>query len=428
MVITGLAVNTPLADEPAAFLEALLAGRSAISRWRGLDTENIEVKIGGDLSAYDIAKKVEALRTLLPPGIFRRMRKLIARVPWSNRLSLLLGAASFLDAGAFDRATRPDRTGVIVAGHNLNSHYDHQIRATFARDPNFIEPLAALHTLDTTHGSAVSEMLGLHGPLLSAGGACASGNLALRIAVDEIRHHGAEAMLVLGPVLDFSPVELQSLAMMGALSCASFNDEPERASRPFDLRREGFVAAHGGGALFVESLESALRRGARIYAEVLGAEASSDANYRTNASEDGQVLLIARLLEVCGIAPEQVDYVNAHATSTPSGDLSEVRALKRVFGDHAKHLRVNATKSMLGHTCWSAAVVELVAVLLQMRAGRLHPTINLEQPDADADLDFCVHGAVNHAPRVALKNAFGFGGINCVSLLQSPAAAGIPTA
>lgn len=415
-----MAVNTPLGDRLHEFIDGLLAGRSAIGHWRGFDTSQILLKIGGDLSGYDVKATAARLIGRLSQERGRRLRKLVARGPWSAKLSVLLAAEAWLDARAEEVPPDADRTATIVAGHNINSFWDHGTRAAFHADPNSIDPLAALHTLDTNHAACIAEFLGHFGPLHTAGGACASGNLALRAALDEIRHHGAGAAIVVGAVLDLSPVELHSMALMGAVSCRSFNDDPAGASRPFDVRREGFVPAHGGAALYLESLASARARGVRIYAEVLGVVSGSDANHFANPNEEKQAALIARLLHECGVAPEEVDYVNAHATSTPLGDLAEARALRRAFGSHAARLRVNATKSMLGHTCWASALVETVAVALQMQAGCLHPTINVETLDPAIELDVCPNIAVAHAPRIALKSAFGFGGINCISLLQAP--------
>ena len=225
--------------------------------------------------------------------------------------------------------------------------------------------------------------------------------------------------LVVGAVLDLSPVELHAMCLMGAVTFQNFNDAPEKASRPWDTRREGFVPAHGGGALVIESLSSARRRGARIYAEILGCEANSDGNHLPQPSEDGQARLMQRLLDKCRLRPDSIDYINAHATSTPLGDLTEIRSIKRVFGAHAYKLRLNATKSMLGHTCWAAPVVETVASVLQMRAGLLHPTIGIDELDPEVDLDIC-RGTqpVAWPVRTMMKNSFGFGGINCVSILS----------
>jgi 3-oxoacyl-(acyl-carrier-protein) synthase len=259
-----------------------------------------------------------------------------------------------------------------------------------------------------------------YGPIYTIGGACASGNHAIRAAVDEIRYHDMDGALVVGAVLDVSAVDLHAMALMGAITFKSFNDDPGRASRPFDTKREGFVPAHGGGCLVLEEWEHAKRRGARILAEVVGVEASADGNHLPNPSEDGQHALMKRLLAKHGVAPEQIDYVNAHATSTPLGDLTEVRSLKRTFGDHAYKMKINAPKSMLGHTCWAAPVVETVAAVLQMNANRLHPSINIDEMDPEVDIDVCANQPVDAEITYVMKNSFGFGGINAVSILRKP--------
>jgi 3-oxoacyl-(acyl-carrier-protein) synthase len=179
------------------------------------------------------------------------------------------------------------------------------------------------------------------------------------------------------------------------------------------------VPAHGGGVLVLEELEAAVRRGARIYAEILGVDSNSDANHLPQPSEAGQARLMARVLRQCGLEPAEIDYLNAHATSTPLGDLTEIRSIERVFGAHARRLKINATKSLLGHTCWAAPVVETIAAILQMHAGRLHPSINIDELDPAIDLDVCAgRDAVEHPVRTFMKNSFGFGGINSVSILR----------
>jgi len=219
---------------------------------------------------------------------------------------------------------------------------------------------------------------------------------ALRCAIDEIRYHDLDAAVVVGAVLDFPPAELHAMALMGAITFQSFNDDPQRASRPYDTEREGFVPAHGGGAIVIEKLEAAQKRGATIYAELLGVEAGSDANHLPQPSELGQAKAMTKFLRACGVAPEQIDYISAHATSTPLGDLTELRSIKRVFGDHAKKLEINAPKSLLGHTCWAAPTVETVAAVIQMRAG---------------------NAPIAHPVKMMMKNSFGFGGINSVGLI-----------
>jgi 3-oxoacyl-(acyl-carrier-protein) synthase len=418
IVITGMAINTPLGDTLEGFLSGLLAGRSALSRWKAIDTSRIYSKVGADLSNYDVDAKVAALDGRIPGDIYRRLRKLVSKSPWSTRLTMLLSLEGYLDAGLAGAQLDPTRVGAIVAGHNINFNHQYENRLQFAEEPDYMDSMLALNGLDTDHAGCVSELLGIKGPIYTVGAACASANTALRCAVDEIRYHDVDVALVAGAVLDFSPIELHAMAIMGAITFQSFNDYPEQASRPYDVRREGFVPAHGGGVLVVESLDSALRRGARIYAEVVGVEANSDANHLPQPSEEGQSRLMRKLLDRCGVRPEQIDYINAHATSTPLGDITEIRSIKCVFGEHARRLKINATKSMLGHTCWAAPVVETIAAVLQMRAGQLHPSINIDQLDPEVDLDVCAGRAVKHEVRYFMKNSFGFGGINCVSILK----------
>lgn len=419
IAITGMSINTPLGDTLPGFLDALMAGRSALSNWKAFSTDRVYSKVGGDMSDYDVAAAVADLDGKIPADVHKRLRKLSNRVAWTTRHSMLLAAKGWLDAGLFEHDYDEDRIAVIVAGHNLNALYQYESRTRFEEEPDYIDGMTSLYSLDTDHAGCVSEVLQARGPIYTVGAACASGNVNLRAAIDEIRHHGAQAALVVGAVLEFAPVDVHAMALMGAITYQSFNDQPHRASRPYDTAREGFVPAHGGAALVLEDYDAARARGARIYAEVLGAAANSDGNHLPQPSAEGQRRVMTRLLAECGVRPDEVDYVNAHATSTPLGDLTELQSIKSVFGDHAYRLKINAAKSMLGHTCWAAPVVETVAAVLQMRDGRLHQSINIDDLDPAVDLDVCRDGPVRHHVRTLMKNSFGFGGINCVSLLRS---------
>ena len=418
IAVTGLAVNTPLADTLPSFLSALLDGKSSITRWCGIESDAIYSKVGGDLSTYDAKAKFAALETAVPEDVYRRLRQFVRRAPWSTKLTTLVATDAWGDAGIAEAGVVEDEIAVVVGGHNLNSRYARQNNETFDDEPDYIDAMYALQSLDTDHAGSVSEVLQARGPIYTVGSACASANTAMRCAVDEIRHHGSTAAVVVGAALDFSPVDLHAMALMGAIGFQRFNDEPARASRPYDVQREGFIPAHGAAAMVLEDMEFAEARGARIYAELLGVEARSDGNHLPNPSEDGQARTMAATLEQSGVAPEQIGFVSAHATSTPIGDVTEINSLKRVFKDHARDLKINAPKSMLGHTCWSAAVVEAVAAILQMRAERLHPSINIEELDAEVDLDVCANAAQPHAFEYFMNNSFGFGGINCVSVFR----------
>ncbi len=418
VVITGMGINTPLGDDLDSFYNNLIAGKSAITRWKFLNNPDVYSKVGGDISDYDHKGKVAGLRDKIDSAMHKRLRTLSKKAPFSTKISLTVATDAWIDAGlSLDGDST--RRGTIVGGHNLNERYFAENYVTFLDEPDYIDSMAALSMLDTDHAGSVSELTFSQGATYTMGGACASANIALRSGVDEIRHHDHDVMTVVGAVLDFSQMGPHAMAMMGAIAIESFNDEPERASRPYDTRREGFVPSHGAACLVLEELEHAKARGAKIYGEVLGVTSTGDGSHLPSPSPEGQARTIARLLKSCGVAPEQVDFVCAHATSTPQGDLSEIAALKTAFGKHAYKLKINAPKSMLGHTCWSAPAVEMVAGLMQMKHGRLHPSINVEEMDPLIDLDVCSDGPVNHQSKIMLKNSFGFGGLNCCALVRA---------
>ncbi|WP_338523786.1 beta-ketoacyl-[acyl-carrier-protein] synthase family protein [Pseudomonas batumici] len=417
IVVTGMSVLTALGEDPGTLLDNLLAGRSGIRRWSGFDRE-IATKIGGSMEGFEPRPRLAALADSLPDDARLRLRRTSNRLPWSTALSVLMAGRAWQNAGLFQQPPGNDgETAIVVGGHNIGQNYYFNNFRDFERDPDHIDVQFGLAGLDTDHVAVASEVLGIRGPGYSVGGACASGALALRAALNEIRYGGAERVVVLAPVLDYSPLELHALALMQAVSQRAFNDCPEQASRPFDRRREGFVPSHGGACLVLERADLALARGAEPLCEVLAVAARSDASRQPSPQEDGQVRTIQAALREARLRPEDIDFISAHATSTPLGDITEVRSIRRVFGSHRQHLKVNAPKSMLGHTCWSAPLVELVAAIAQMRAGQLHPTINLDHPDPELDFDVCAGGAVAHPVRYLLKNSFGFGGNNCVAIL-----------
>jgi 3-oxoacyl-(acyl-carrier-protein) synthase len=421
IVVTGMGINTPLGDTLDDFYTNLIAGKSAITRWKWLENQAVYSKVGGDISDYDPKAKLQTLKSTLIPSTHKRLRQLVKKAPFSTKISALVASDAWVDAGLSgkEETLDPTRRATLVGGHNLNERYFASNYETFLDEPDYIDSMAALSMLDTDHAGTVSEVLRNQGAAYTLGGACASANIGLRSAIDEIRHHDHDIAVLVGALLDFSAMGPHAMALMGAITFQSFNDTPAQASRPYDIRREGFVPSHGAACLVLEELNHALERGARIYGEVLGCTSTSDGSHLPSPSTDGQARTVSRLLKSAGMKPEDVDFVCAHATSTPLGDLSEVNALRTVFGEHARKLKVNAPKSMLGHTCWSAPAVETVAGLLQMRGGKLHPSINIEEIDPEiGDLDVCANEAVDHQIEVMLKNSFGFGGLNCCSLFR----------
>jgi len=410
----------PLGDSLDVFYDNLIAGRSGIKRWESLDVGKIDCKIGGDLGHFDFKSALEAVQPKLPESLNKKLRKLFRNMTFSNKATTLTAIHAFLDADLFQEEIDPFRMGVLVGGHNFNSQYVLSNTRQFDVEPAFIEPLFGIEALDPNIPATISEVLGAQGPTFTLGAACASGNIALREGYRNIRAGECDVSIVSGAIFDMTASDIHAMAYLDSLAVdPEYLDHPEKASRPFDKDRTGFVPSHGAGTLVLEDDGFARRRGARIYAEVLGVAANANANHLPVPSSETQAHLMKALMQTAGIHPEEVDYINCHATSTPLGDKLEIEAIKQAFGSHAYKMKLNAPKSMLGHVCWSAPIVETIGGILQMKKGRLHPSINIDKLDTEIDLDVCKDGPVDHKIRIMLKNSFGFGGLNCCSLIKN---------
>ena len=418
IVITGMATINPLGDTLEGYIDNLLAGKSGIGRWRSIDVSKLECKVGGDLGDYDCSAALRKLENIIDETRMRRVVKIFKTTTFSTKTAILCTLNAFHDANLFQKGVDPYNCAVIVAGHNLNSNYIYKNALQYQDEPEFIDALSGVESIDPNVPGAVSEALEVFGPAYTVGGACASGNLALRDVVRDIRSGEYECAAVVGALFDMSECDLYASEYINAtVTDPRFQNEPSKASRPFDAQRSGFIYSHGAGTLVVESEQSALRRGARIHAEVIDVVANSNACHLPLPSSKMQARLITRLIEQNQLKPQDIDYVNCHATGTLAGDLEEIKAIKMAFGNHAQQLKINAPKSMLGHVCWSAPIVETIGGILQMHRNKLHPTINIDELDPEIDLDVCANHAIEYPVRFMLKNSFGFGGLNCSSLI-----------
>jgi 3-oxoacyl-(acyl-carrier-protein) synthase len=419
IVITGMGVNCPLGDNPDEFYQNLIQGKSGIGHIESFDVSRVRCKIGGDLGGYDILSKLKSLKPQIPKDVYKRVKKIFKTAPFATKITMLAAIDAYVHAGLFSSEFDKERMSVIVGGHNFNDNYLVRNVNQFAEEPEFIDGLLGVCFFDSDMAACVAESLQIYGPMYTIGGTCTSAGLALRSAIKEIRSDECDLALIGGGCIDYSPIGYQSLILINAISYRSFNDMPEKASRPYDTQREGFVPSHGSGMLIVESLDHAQKRDAHIYAEILSVEANSDGNHLPNPSTEGQTRVMKRALRKAGIAPSEVDYVNAHATSTPMGDLVEIHSLKKVFGAHVRQLKINATKSMIGHTGWTAHTVELIAGIMQMNHSCLHPSINIDEIDPEVDLDVCANVRVdNYTVEHLMKCSFGFGGVNCCTIAR----------
>ncbi|MBU0704741.1 MAG: beta-ketoacyl-ACP synthase II [Chloroflexi bacterium] len=399
VVVTGLGAVTPLGNDIPATWEALIAGRSGVDRISLFDPSDLEVQIAAEVKGFD------------PVSLFGH------RVARRNDRFTLFALESANQAIADADLTFDDElkqaTGVLIGaaiGGIPALLENHDILREHG--PRRVSPFMIPMMMPNAASGVVAIAHGLRGPNFCVASACATGSHAIGEAAEVIRRGDAEVMICGGSEAVIVKVALAGFKNMGAVSTR--NDEPQRACRPFDAERDGFVMGEGAGVLVLESLERAQRRGARIYAELVGYGATSDAFHITAPEEEGTGA--ARAMELAlrsaELAPEAVDYINAHGTSTSLNDAIETRAIRKVFGPHADRLAVSSTKSMMGHLMGAAGAVEAIACVKSLETGWVPPTINYEYPDPECDLDYVPNEARKVNPQVALSNSFGFGGHN----------------
>ncbi len=405
VVITGMGVLTPLGLSLAETWENAKAGKSGVTRITQFDASAMPTQIAGELKGF----KPEAY---MPAKEARRMAR-------CSQVALAATQQALADAGLTLPLANPERVGVAVGvGMGGMEWTCNQARVYWEKGVGAVSPFAltaALPNIPTYH---VSIYTGAQGAVIAPVAACASGTQAIGEAAEFIRHGRADVMFAGGTEALVYDIAIGAFCAMRAMSTR--NDEPERASRPFDRDRDGFVFAEGAGILVLESLDHALARGARIYAEVLGHASSLDAYHIAQPDPEGRGAQRAMrwALEDAGIAPEEVDYINTHGTGTPLGDPIETFAVKSVFGAHAYKLALSSTKSMMGHTMGAAGAIESVITVMTLVEGIITPTINLDNPDPQCDLDYTPNVARKADVRIAMKNAFGLGGQNSSLILK----------
>ena len=405
VVITGLGAVTPVGVGVDAYWEAITAGRSGVGPLTLVDPEPLPSKVAAECGAFDPS-------VALGPKEARRLDR-------STQFALTAAREAWRDAGA-EGNLDADMTGVVFAtgiggiGSLLASD-----KVMHTKGPNRVSPFTVPQLMPNAAAGQIAMSFGLRGPNFCTTTACAASNHALGLAFQCVRSGEADAMVAGGSESAFVDIALVAFAQMTALS-TKYNDRPQQASRPFDALRNGFVMGEGAGALILEEREAALRRGATIHAEMIGFGQSADAFHITAPSEDGSgaALAMRRALASAGVEPEAVGYVNAHGTSTGAGDVSETKAIKLAFGDHAQRLAVSSTKSMIGHLFGAAGSVEGIATVLALRDGILPPTINQTDPDPDCDLDYVPNQSRKADVEVAMSNGFGFGGHNAVVVFR----------
>jgi 3-oxoacyl-[acyl-carrier-protein] synthase II len=413
VVVTGLGALTPVGNTVEEFWSALMDGKSGIGPISKFDAEaktpsgefQFATRIAGEIRNFDELKYVDK----------KEARRLDPYLKYAMACAVMAVEDSGLDSGKVDSTRFGTLIGSGIGGITtlLENH-----RTLLDKGPDRVSPFFVPMLIINMASGLVSMRFGAKGPNSSVVTACATGNHAIGDAFKLIQRGAADVMIAGGAEAIIVPLTIAGFCSMKAMSTR--NDEPQKASRPFDAARDGFVCGEGGGIVVLESLAHARRRDARIYAEIVGYGMTGDAHHMTapDPDGDGAARAMAGALADAGIAAADVGYVNAHGTSTPYNDKFETLAIKRVFGEHARKVAVSSTKSMTGHLLGAAGGIEAIATVLALHHGMLPPTINYETPDPDCDLDYIPNQARKQDVELALSNAFGFGGTNATLVFR----------
>lgn len=405
VVITGVGAVTPVGNTAEEFWAALIQGKSGIGPITRFDASPLPTKIAGELKGFDPLRYIDK----------KDDRKLDPFLKYAIACAVMAVEDAGLNVERVDRTRFGVLVGSGIGGITtlLETH-----KTLLEKGPDRVSPFFIPMLIVNMASGLISMRFGAKGPNSSIVTACATGNHAIGDAMKIIQRNDADVMIAGGAEAIILPLTFAGFCQMKAMSTR--NDDPGRASRPFDATRDGFVCGEGGGLLVLESLEHALGRDARIYAEVVGYGMTGDAYHMTapDPEADGAARAMTLAMRDAGIEPSTVGYINAHGTSTPYNDKSETMAIKRVFGEHARKLAVSSTKSMTGHLLGAAGGIEAIATAFAIHHGILPPTINYETPDPECDLDYVPNQARKQDVEIALSNAFGFGGTNATIALR----------
>ena len=405
VVVTGLGAITPIGIGKDEFWQSLLNGKSGIGKITHFDASEYTTQIAGEVKDFDPAKYID--------------KKEAKRMDPFTQFAVAASKMAFEDSGINLETEDRTRIGTMIGtGIGGMDTLNEQYKNLFDKGPNRISPFFIPMMIGNMAAGQTSITFGLQGPCSCVTTACATGTNAIGDAFKVIQRGDADVMVAGGTEAAISPIAVAGFCSMKALSTR--NDEPEKASRPFDKDRNGFVMGEGAGVVILESLEHAVARGAHIYAEVIGYGFNADAYHITAPAPEGAqaAKCMEMALKDAGIAPEAVDYINAHGTSTPLNDKNETLAIKSLFGEHAYKLAVSSIKSMTGHLLGAAGGIECIATVLTLENDMIPPTINCDAPDEEMDLDYVPHISRKQVVNVALSNSLGFGGHNATILLK----------
>jgi len=403
VVVTGIATINPLGLSVKEFWEGLAAGKSAIGPITHFDASNFRVKVDAEVHGFDATKHMDL--------------KVVDRTSRTIQFAIAAAREAIQSAGLDMTQENPERVGVIIATMTEQGYvvWGWELYQKSGPRGARVDPLFITKSTASAASMQVGMMLGAKGPNSAVNSLCASGADAIGTAMNFIRLGYADVMIAGGSDASLEPVGMAGIDILGALS---HETDPSKACRPFDLNRNGFIYAEGAGLVVLESYEHARRRGAPILAEIAGAGWSFDAHDAMAPAPESEAYAMRTALQNAKVKSEEVDYINAHGTSTKLNDACETKAVKMVFGERAYKIPISSTKSMIGHSITAAGAIETVASILIINKGVIHPTINYETPDPECDLDYVPNVARPVQVNVCLNNSFGLGGENCCLVLK----------
>lgn len=418
IMISGMGIQCAIADNVETFAQSLKDGRVGVAAIPDEQRVDSTVGIAAILEQFVLQEQLAKLMEL-PSSLKLQAEQLARRSPRPIQTSIICALQAWQHARLYESSPPTDRIGLVVACDNASQRYQYDMVQKCAINPEYVSPRYALHALSTDHVGVISELLKVHGEGFAVGGASASGNVALLKASQIIQLGIVDACIVIGALSDLSPLSLQGFYNIGAMGGKHFKDSPKEACRPFDTSHEGFIYGQGCACIILEADDSIKKRGISPLAEFLGGVILLDGHALAAPNEAGEAKSMTRCLDVAGLQSGDVDYINAHGSSSPLGDRTEISAIKRVFSKNLDKVWINSTKGLTGHCLFSAGVVEAIACIVQMQHEFIHPNINLHHK-IDHTCLFAPDTAISAALNIVMSNSFGFGGINSSILLKRP--------
>ncbi|SER47399.1 3-oxoacyl-[acyl-carrier-protein] synthase II [Nitrosomonas sp. Nm51] len=403
IVVTGMGIVSPIGASVGQFWNAAINGNNGVDRIQCFYASNNRSRIAGEIKDFD-------------PKSFLS-NKQIEQTDRFSQLAIHAANQAIADAGGLE-CYEPRRLAVSL-GSGMGGFATFESSADRKFRNRSIPPFTVPRTMANSAAAWIATLHGLKGANLTCSTACSSGGNAIGMGLDLLRADRADAVITGGAEACVLPLTIAGFEALYALS-TGFNDDPQHASRPFAKGRDGFVMGEGAGILVLEKEDMARQRGATIYARLAGYGCACDATHIVAPDIDGQVAAMEAAIQDAGITPDMVDYINAHATSTPLGDVVETNAIKQLFGNHAKEIIISATKSMIGHTIGASAAIGSIAAIMSLQTGIIHPTINLDEADLECDLNYAPNTALTKSMNTVLCNAFGFGGNNVSLVFSTP--------